>query len=314
MLKRMLPAFLLLFSACEGLPPPDGSDGEVRISTYINRDPIATNLSILEWRAIDATHVFILDRNRELWYGDGVNFNPVQTKVGWFEVAPQSPGNANSPAIWIKDMSNNLYQWQLGWWPQQVQEEPIAYNVGLFKVSADGYPYWMQGTNLYGGYNRALIDGNVSSFWPASGYWIFDIGSDGKVWEWGTNGGGQPWTRTYMDSNGIAAEPGCFDDPTGQCNSYVLGSDRKLWGESNVFGGHGPNYVDANVLTFQASSRWFVFVQGTDRNLWREDVQDGRRDYVDGNVYLYQQAGNDTVWVQGYDGKLWREHLSTTLP
>lgn len=314
MIKRMLPVVLLL-SACDGQTQNE-TNGERSISSYLTRDPIKSGTTIIEWQAIDDTHVFVLDSSHTLSYGDGINWQTVHASVNGFAAA------AESPTIWLRDNQGNLYPWQLGW-PQSQAEQPIASNVGEFKVSSDGTPYWIANGYLYGGWNRAPLDTNVAQFYPANSEWVFILGTDGKLWSWGY---GSSWSRSFVDANVISAQPGCFyTKPDGQCHSFVLGSDRKLWVEGNSFPAqqqpppyttHGANPVDANVLTFDGGrgNGNIVFVEGLDRNLWREDGDYTHRDNVDGNVYRFQPTSNTTVWVQGYDGKLWREHLSSSLP
>src|SRR5690349_10148836 len=120
MIKRLLPAILWL-SACEAqIPTSDDTHATVKASSYLGRDPVLNGSSIVQFQAIDDNHVFVLDGNHTLFYttlGSGIDTSQaVQTNVGWFVAAPQSP-NSSGPAIWIKDMQNNLYQWQLGWAP-----------------------------------------------------------------------------------------------------------------------------------------------------------------------------------------------------
>src|SRR5260370_15922292 len=143
MLRRLFPAPLLL-SACEGQIPGTNPDQPTTVSesSYLRRDPIMSNARIIHWQAMDDAHVYVLDGARTLWYGDGVNWQSVQTGVGWFVASPQSPGSS-AHGLWIKDLQNNLYQWRQG-----APGTIVASGVGVVKLSSDGYPYWVRGGAL----------------------------------------------------------------------------------------------------------------------------------------------------------------------
>jgi hypothetical protein len=301
----MLPAVLLL-SACAGPAPiAGGGEGNETVSalSYVNRDPIMSGTRIRAWHAVGDTDVLIADAGGTLWYGDGVNMQPVTTGVSSFVY-----GNSK---IWLKDFNNNLYEWDLG---SSQYQHLVATGVYEVKCGDDGFPYYTKGNSLYGGPAGTYIDTNVATFFPSDEDWVFVLGTDGRLYSWGRSYPNAPWTRNQLvDSNVLAAEPGCFNNQVnGTCYQLVLGTDRKLWFEAGS--GHGANPIDTNVYAFQGASRGFVFVEDTGGNLWREDTATGWKDPVDGNVLRfwapYSAPWDSTVWVQGTDGKLWREHLN----
>jgi hypothetical protein len=324
MIKRLLPALLLL-SACEGqVPTGPESQTTVTESSYVSRDPVMSGAKIVQFQSLGASDVLVLDGTRTLYHVnvDSGSSVPIQNNVGWF-VATQG---SFAPMIWIKDLQNNLYQWNINWSPNGGTGNNIAWNVGVVKLGGDGYPFWVQNGALHGwgayGLNGGLevttVDGgNVADFFPANDGATYDIGTDGKLWWWYFDGS-RTWQRIYVDGNALAAQPGCFYNLNGECHDLVLGTDRKLWTESNqhMGAGHGPNPVDTNVLTFEGVTTHYAFIEEIDRNLYRQNLFTGQRDWVDGNVWRFEAArlGLVTAWVQGYDGKLWREHLSSSLP
>ena len=305
----------LALSACQGQAPIESSS-----AAYSARQQMMPGIDILQWQAEDDTHVYILNSARALWYGDGSSWQIVQTNVLWFGVAE------NSSTIWIRDFSGNLYPWSLGRTVTGVAAGTIAYGTQRAKNSANDGSVFYIGSDGYlysSGLPGVRLDTNVQSFFPNTYNNVMVIGTDGKLWDEGTTGPSYPWTRSYVDGSALLAQPGCFANDAlgdhGTCNSYVLGSDGKLWLESNVTGGHGSTPIDTNVWQFQgtgAQSNNGVFINHRDETLTRHNVADGNADWVDGNVSNFQAVSWDdsVVWVQGSDGNLWREQLTPNLP
>jgi hypothetical protein len=280
------------------------------------------------FQALDDHRIFILDGTHTLYYGD-VNvggWQPVQTNVGWFGASAYSPDGSYVPTIWIEDMHNNLYQWQLGWQPTGNDGNVIAYGVQAIKVSYRGHVFWKSNGALYtygpfgyfGGMQVSQIDGgNVSDFFPPNyggafddGNEVYDLGTDGNLWQWYFDTNSHSWSRWQRDANARAAQAGCFENINGQCHDLVLGTDHKLWAESGF--SHGPNDVDANVYTFFGTGTGDpIYIENLWGYLFRLNVFSGLRDVapLDGNVSRFQPIGAYLAWVQGTDGNLWREHF-----
>jgi hypothetical protein len=92
---------------------------------------------------------------------------------------------------------------------------------------------------------------------------------------------------------------------------FVEGTDHKLWLEFPFWQLTRRVFMDANVLSFAPAGNGKVFVEGYDSKLSLEVPGwqlKGVRPLVDSNVYAFSAAGNGNVYVEGYDGKLWLEH------
>ncbi|HWE31345.1 MAG TPA: hypothetical protein VHB97_25240 [Polyangia bacterium] len=308
----------LALSACQG--QPDAAIGSQESALFYQREPLMHGTQIDEWRASDETHVYILNGSHQLYYGDGSSWQLVQTNVWWFDVA------GGSATIWIKDLTAALYPWSLGRAVTGAPVNAIAYNVGLPKAAIEGTGVmWMSNSNnwLYSSYEPTVaIDTNVKSFYPDTNATFIDIGNDGNAWAWGVDNLGH-WVRSQVDGNAIGAQEGCYgrevDGNDGNCSSYILGSDGKLWLERNAGGGHGSTPVATNVWQFEgtyANAGSYAFVLDRNEVLSRVNLGTLNSDEVDANVSNFQAllSDNDLVYVQGTDGNLWREHMSTSLP
>jgi hypothetical protein len=131
-----------------------------------------------------------------------------------------------------------------------------------------------------------------------SGAWAdrsYVLEPDGNVYH--VEGG----TRTWFDGNAKKIE---YVDG----KVYIEGKDGKLWRRSEGSSLGEREFVDTNILQWQAIDSSVVLILGMDHRLWREHSNYQNRDEVDANTVEFAGVSGRDVVVKGEDGRYMMDH------
>jgi hypothetical protein len=239
--------------------------------------PSQVDGSVRSFRALDASTVYVLGSDGNLWREFDTWNNALQ---------PRNHVDGNVNAFQALDAHT------------------------VYVLGTDGNLWREFGTWNDARHPREHVDGNVQAFQALNADIAYVLGADGKLWrEFGA------WDNAQQPRHNVDGHVRAFQALDASV-VYVLGNDGRLWREFGAWNNamQPRIQVDGSVRSFQALDVDMVYVLGNNGNLWREfgtwNNAQHPRVQVDGNVQAFQALDANTVYVLGTDGNLWREQGS----
>jgi hypothetical protein len=120
---------------------------------------------------------------------------------------------------------------------------------------------------------------------------------------------GRLWRDTVSPASHVQvdANVSAFQPMPGDGFVYVLGTNGNLWLEPNSISGR--TLVASGVVRFQALGIGYVLRTDSSENLWYQ-IGSYAPSKVDGNVASFKAISDSAIYVLGTDGKLWNENGS----
>jgi hypothetical protein len=271
-------------------------------SYYFGPGPIASNVTSFSIGS-DGQTLFLRETDHRLYRLDSSG------QLCWIDSGVATTFFSSTTVYELDTLGNvwlGSHQPGRGTWVEGNVAKIISAGDGGFYVLGTDGNLWKESFILTSVVGTTWVDGQVKDFAPSNACGlIYALGSDGNLWLEGI--GWQHSGRTWIDGGVVSFT--LANDGSSLGALYVLHSDGNLWKET-AWGG-SRTWVDGNVAAFLPVGPSSVFVQGTDGNLWLEEIgwQQLGRTWVDGNVAAFSVAGDGSLVVMGMDGNIWNEQI-----